>query len=752
MIASLLVLSLVPPWFNRRIDGIRQEIERVVEPARVQAREQLDAVVREITATRAYLLGGDPALLERARDERRNAEEAAERAAAAMRPLGPEVLELHGRLSAAASRWRERQDALLAGELSARAYLAELPEQQARFEALFEEAASLDEALAAEAVERRTSIRRAARRLSVVVALLGASAMVASMVVAWLARRERAFARSAENARARAERHAKEERTLKEVMRALGASVSFREVVEKAAERSVELTRAFGAYVEKFDVPEPGSEVEIVAVAGKGVPALGTRVPYPGSLSEELMESHAPQVMTEVGAIGERMAPYLTASCPGCTGLIVPLSSGGEILGTLVLLRRAEQGAYTVEEVELARALGDAASAALRRVLLLEDVEREKRARDALLESTDEGILGIDGAGCFTLVNRAASLMLGWDPAEMLGRSVHPLIHHHRPGGVAYAEEECPLTHVIRGGAGVRSESDLLWRKDGSSFPAEFSVRPIAEGGVTVGAVIAFTDITERKQNEQERERLHEMERRARAEAETALRARDELLSAVSHDLRNPLGTIRLSADFLLRQLGTGDERASERRKVEVIGRASESMDHMIQDLLDVDRIDSGRLVLELAPTDPAAVVEETCALFRPHAERAGISLSCSASPELPQVLADAGGLQRILSNLLGNALKFTPEGGAVSVQASAAADGVSFAVTDTGRGIAAEELPRLFDRHWQASRTDRRGLGLGLAIVKGLIEAHGGAIHVESTPGRGSTFRVAIPIATRPG
>ena len=180
-------------------------------------------------------------------------------------------------------------------------------------------------------------------------------------------------------AREDAERRAQTEAALRRVARALGAALDVGEAVQCIADGAVETTRAFGAYVERFDVPRPGSEIEVVAAAGRGTPPIGTRVPYPGSLSEEILEHGEPAVLTETGAIGERMAPYLTESCRGCSGLIVPLLSGDEMLGALILLRGPDQGHFDATETGRARILGDLASAALRRVLLLAS-EREARA------------------------------------------------------------------------------------------------------------------------------------------------------------------------------------------------------------------------------------------------------------------------------------------------------------------------------------------------------------------------------------
>jgi signal transduction histidine kinase len=180
-------------------------------------------------------------------------------------------------------------------------------------------------------------------------------------------------------AREEAEQRAQAEAALRRVARALGAALNVAEAVQGIAEGAVETTRAFGAYVERFDVPQRGSTIEVVAAAGRGTPPIGTRVPYPGSLSEEILEHGEPAVLTETGAIGERMAPYLTESCRRCSGLIVPLLSGPDMLGALVLLRGPDQGHFDAVETGRARILGDLASAALRRVLLLAS-EREARA------------------------------------------------------------------------------------------------------------------------------------------------------------------------------------------------------------------------------------------------------------------------------------------------------------------------------------------------------------------------------------
>jgi signal transduction histidine kinase len=168
----------------------------------------------------------------------------------------------------------------------------------------------------------------------------------------------------------------------------------------------------------------------------------------------------------------------------------------------------------------------------------------------------------------------------------------------------------------------------------------------------------------------------------------------------------------------------------------------------MIEDLLDITRIETGRLAVECSRVEVPTLLDEVETMMRPLAEGAGLRLECLAGDRLPTLYADRDRLVQVFSNLVGNAIKFTPEGGTVTLRAEGTGGAVCFQVADTGAGIPAEHLPRLFDRFWQARRTDRRGLGLGLPIVKGIVEAHGGHVEVASTPGAGTTFSFTLPAA----
>jgi len=238
-------------------------------------------------------------------------------------------------------------------------------------------------------------------------------------------------------------------------------------------------------------------------------------------------------------------------------------------------------------------------------------------------------------------------------------------------------------------------------------------------------------------------------------EAHEATRARDDMLAIVSHDLRNPLHTIGMSAAFLAETLGAplpaGAPPIDLAGQLGVIRRAVGRANALIQDLLDVTRIEAGKLAVSTVPVDARALLDDAVAEMTPLAAGRSVSLECTWSEDArPRVCADRERVAQVFSNLVGNALKFTPAGGRVRVSGTVSGDVVWYAVADTGTGIPADHLPHLFDRFWQAARGSREGAGLGLFITKGIVEAHGGRIEVESAPGVGTAFRFSLPVVGR--
>jgi signal transduction histidine kinase len=219
-----------------------------------------------------------------------------------------------------------------------------------------------------------------------------------------------------------------------------------------------------------------------------------------------------------------------------------------------------------------------------------------------------------------------------------------------------------------------------------------------------------------------------------------------EVLSIVSHDLRSPLATISMATTFLDDLSRSAEERA---QMVQMVRRATQRMDRLVRDMLEVSRLDSGR-TLPIAPrcVDVTPLLRETCEAQAAVAQANGLLIECDVAEALPAVQVDCDRMQQVVCNLVGNAMKFTPPGGRITVTARAEGDEVRVSVKDTGAGMSAADLERIFEPYWQAQRTASLGAGLGLKIAKGIVEAHGGRIWAESALGEGTTFFFTVPVA----
>ncbi|MEO8193052.1 MAG: ATP-binding protein [Gemmatimonadales bacterium] len=230
--------------------------------------------------------------------------------------------------------------------------------------------------------------------------------------------------------------------------------------------------------------------------------------------------------------------------------------------------------------------------------------------------------------------------------------------------------------------------------------------------------------------------------------AQDATRARDDLVAIVSHDLRNPIHTIHMAASFLLDIAPSTDRRVQARRQLEVIQRSATRANRLIQDLLDVARIQAGGLAVDPVPVEVKALVQEAVESATPLATAAQIKVSSDVPEPIPPVASDRERVLQVFANLIGNAIKFTPKGGEIRILTALDSAEVRFTVTDTGPGIPPEHLDHVFDRYWQAKSTAKLGTGLGLSIAKGIVEAHGGRIWVESPPNCGAEFNFTLPVA----
>lgn len=306
------------------------------------------------------------------------------------------------------------------------------------------------------------------------------------------------------------------------------------------------------------------------------------------------------------------------------------------------------------------------------------------------------------------------------------------------------------------------SINDEVYRITQAIAPAVWDIVPLAVHGRVFGFLSFGTVQDSGRLFQREDEALgRELARRAAhaiaharmyAEERRAVQDREEVVAIVSHDLKDPLSTVRAALDMALEERLTGENADPALRKPLIIARdATERMLRLVRDLLDFTKLHAGQFDVDVSPEKPAEIVHAAITQLKPIADKRGVTLTTEVRPELPDVLVDRDRIAQVLSNLIGNATKFTPAGGHVVVRAAQQDGVIRFAVEDTGEGIAPDHLPHLFDRYWHAGRGTQSGSGLGLAIAKGIVEAHGGTLQVESRLGHGSTFSFTARQARRP-
>lgn len=381
-----------------------------------------------------------------------------------------------------------------------------------------------------------------------------------------------------------------------------------------------------------------------------------------------------------------------------------------------------------------------------------------RRAEEALRKQSDwlrvtlssigDAVISTDVEGRVTFMNRVAESLTGWAQAEALGRSLTDIFQ------ILNEESRQPVENpTLRALSSVTivglANHTILIAKDGTEWPIDDTAAPIrSEQGEVLGAVLVFRDISERKRMELERERLLATARAAQKEAEVANRLKDEFLATASHELRTPLTAVVGWS----RMLRTGKlDAENSARALEAIERNATLQTKLIDDLLDVSRIITGKLILDRRAIEMAHVVGDAVNTIRPAADAKNITIVTSFDAKAGPVLGDANRLQQVVWNLLSNAVKFTPKNGSIEVGLQRVNSEVEISVCDSGEGISREFLPYVFDRFRQGDGKTTRlhsGLGLGLAIVRQLVELHGGTVSAHSDgPGLGATFRLRLPV-----
>jgi PAS domain S-box-containing protein len=365
------------------------------------------------------------------------------------------------------------------------------------------------------------------------------------------------------------------------------------------------------------------------------------------------------------------------------------------------------------------------------------------------LASIGDAVIATDLDGAVSFINPTAEALTGWVSAEVVGKPLDDLFRIINEE--TRATVESPFAAIKREGNVVGlANHTLLIAKDGREIPIEDSGAPIKDqSGRIIGVIIVFHDVSERRRAEREREQLLRREQAARGEAEAANRLKDEFLATVSHELRTPLNAILGWASLLNRR--TVDE-ATIRAAASVIERNAKGQAEIINDILDVSRIVTGKLRIEPQLIEPHSIIQMAIDTLHPAAAAKSIAIISTLEPQAGTVLGDPDRLQQVVWNLLSNAIKFTPRGGRIEVGLKRTGTQVEIKVSDNGIGIDAQFLPYVFDRFRQADSSTTRthgGLGLGLAIVRHLIELHGGTVAAESRgQGQGAVFSVRLPLA----
>jgi PAS domain S-box-containing protein len=356
------------------------------------------------------------------------------------------------------------------------------------------------------------------------------------------------------------------------------------------------------------------------------------------------------------------------------------------------------------------------------------DLRRVNRRIEVMLNSVGDGIYGVDLEGRITFSNPSALVALGCTSGDLMGLHAHDALHAENAGSAPEAERHdwagCYIAEAITERQ-VASRDDTYRRSDGSLFPVEVTASPLLDEDEILGAVVVFRDVTERREVD---------------------RMKDEFLSIVSHELRTPLTAIRGSLD-MLSDGGLSKLPDPAQRMVTIATRSSERLTRLINDILDVERIRSGKLRMDRAPHEARLLLDSTYREMGPLASAAGLDLSLGNMDGT--VFADADRIVQTLTNLVGNAIKFSTPGTTITLAARNGLDEVTFSVSDQGRGVPPDKLLSIFNPFEQVDSSDSReqgGTGLGLAICRGIVERHGGRIWVESEVGKGSTFYFTIP------
>jgi two-component system, OmpR family, phosphate regulon sensor histidine kinase PhoR len=366
-----------------------------------------------------------------------------------------------------------------------------------------------------------------------------------------------------------------------------------------------------------------------------------------------------------------------------------------------------------------------------------EQLAKEKELLSVTLSSMSDGVIAVDVDKKIILFNRVAENLLGssWTAGGGMGKNVNEVLRIVKEGtpAVALRQQDAGVENIIdavlqTGQSRIGSDQDCLVTGDGRLHPVDVSAAPICENaGNVVGIVVVLRDVTKEREIE---------------------RMKKDFISSVSHELRTPLTSIMAYIDAILSMPDLPEK--SRREYLLIVEEESKRLANLIESILEISRIEAGGIQIVRQDVNVAAVITRVLSALKPLADKRLIRLELDLPAEPVILKADEGKIESVISNLVNNAIKFTPENGTINISVRLQHDQLFISVADTGLGIPRESLPRIFDRFYRVYRQGPKvpGTGLGLAIVKEYVEMHGGRIEVESEEGKGSNFTVILPLA----
>eukprot|EP00903_Cladosiphon_okamuranus_P003677 g3675.t1 len=428
------------------------------------------------------------------------------------------------------------------------------------------------------------------------------------------------------------------------------------------------------------------------------------------------------------------------------------LAGNGHVIGSFCVLDfKARE--WTDVELALVEDLAAVVTTEIELRIARKDAAEGAERLELLLNSAGEGIYGMDMEGRCTFSNHMCAKMLGYDsPAEIHGKNMHQLVHHTHVDGSVFGEHDCPIYKAMWKGEVANISGEYFWRKDGTCFPVEYHSTPVVRDGETLGGVVIFTDITRRLESERELADALKHAEQSRRRAEVADREKSRFLANMSHEIRTPMNAVIGFAELLDSHV----QSEKGRRYLGVIRNSGSSLLNLINDILDLSKIESAQIDLNPQPCDIRQLADRVKLLLSHRFEEKGVLLGISIDPSVPQLLTiDEERIRQVMVNLVGNALKFTEQGGVkVMISTKPEDEGgrrvaLTIEVSDTGVGIAEDDIGKIFKPFQQgasAALIAEGGTGLGLSISKSIVELCDGEISVASEEHAGSTFTVRIP------